>query len=150
MTNGSTRLQFKRLPNGVDVPMPVYATDGAAGIDIHAAETVTLYPLESVMVKTGFAVEIPPGFELQVRPRSGLAANHGVIVPNSPGTLDCDYRGEIMVILMVLHPKNYVVLKGDRIAQLVLCPVTRATIEEVQTLSETVRGDGGFGSTGIR
>lgn len=124
-------------------------TPGSAGMDIHADEDVTLYSFETRPVKTGLAFEIPLGYELQVRPRSGLALKHEITVLNSPGTVDSDYRGEIKVLLANHGVKKFVIQRGDRIAQLVLAPVLQASIEEVSELSDTVRGTGGFGSTGV-
>ena len=138
----------KRLPHGEGLALPAYATDGAAGMDVLAAEDVTLAPGARHAVATGLAVAIPPGFEIQVRPRSGLALKHGISVPNTPGTIDSDYRGELKVILINHGAENFTIRRGDRIAQLVLAPVTRASWLEVAQLNETLRGEGGFGSTG--
>ena len=138
----------KRLPHFEGLELPAYATQGAAGMDVLAAEDVTLQPGERWPVATGLALAIPPGYEVQVRPRSGLALKHGISVPNSPGTIDSDYRGELKVILINHGDKPFEVLRGDRIAQLVLGPVVRATWLKVDELDETARGDGGFGSTG--
>lgn len=142
-----TVLKFKRLENGTDLALPEYKTEGAAGMDICAAEDVTLMGYDHVVVPTGFAAEIPPGYELQCRPRSGLAAK-GVTILNAPGTIDEDYRGEIKVILgnTSSHVRHFT--RGERIAQLVLAPVTRLPIVEVDELSDTIRGTNGFGSTG--
>ena len=138
----------KRLPHFEGLTLPVYATDGAAGMDVLAAESVTLLPGARHAVATGLAVAIPPGFEIQVRPRSGLALKHGITVPNTPGTIDSDYRGELKVILINHGDVAFDVRRGDRIAQLVLAPVTRASWLHVDELDETARGQGGFGSTG--
>ena len=138
----------KRLPHAEGLDLPAYATDGAAGMDVVAAEDVTLAPGARHAVATGLALAIPPGFEIQVRPRSGLALKHGITVPNTPGTIDSDYRGELKVILINHGHHPFEVRRGDRIAQLVLAPVTRATWLEVDELDETTRGEGGFGSTG--
>ena len=138
----------KRLPHAEGLDLPAYATDGAAGMDAVAAEDVTLAPGARHAVATGLALAIPPGYEIQVRPRSGLALKHGITVPNTPGTIDSDYRGELKVILINHGPHPFEVRRGDRIAQLVLAPVTRATWLEVDELDETTRGEGGFGSTG--
>ena len=138
----------KRLPHFEGLELPAYATQGAAGMDVLAAEDVTLQPGERWPVATGLALAIPPGYEVQVRPRSGLALKHGISVPNSPGTIDSDYRGELKVILINHGDKPFEVLRGDRIAQLVLGPVVRATWLKVDELAETARGEGGFGSTG--
>jgi len=141
-------VQIMRLPHGKGLALPAYATAGAAGMDVLAAEDVVLAPLARHAVATGFALAIPPGYEVQVRPRSGLALKHGISVPNAPGTIDSDYRGELKVILVNLGPEPFVVARGDRIAQLVLAPVVKAAWAEVGELDETARGVGGFGSTG--
>ena len=141
-------VRIKRLPHGADLPLPAYATDGAAGMDVVAAETLTLPPAGRHAVATGFALAIPGGFEIQVRPRSGLALKHGITVPNTPGTIDSDYRGEVKIILINLSSEPFEIARGDRIAQLVLAPVTRAQWNEVDDLDATRRGEGGFGSTG--
>jgi dUTP pyrophosphatase len=138
----------KRLPHGVGLDLPAYATDGAAGMDVLSAEDVTIPPAGRHAVATGLAVAIPPGFEIQVRPRSGLALKHGITVPNTPGTIDSDYRGELKVILINLGSEDFAIRRGDRIAQLVLAPVTRAAWLAVDELDQTARGEGGFGSTG--
>jgi dUTP pyrophosphatase len=143
------QLSFKRLENGADLPLPSYATDGAAGLDICTADAGVLQPGGRKIVATGFAVEVPEGYELQCRPRSGLAAKHGITVVNAPGTIDSDYRGEIMVILHNLGGAPFSFVRGDRIAQLVLAPVTKAEPVEVEELSSTERGENGFGSTGV-
>ena len=137
-----------RLPHGTDLPLPAYATDGAAGMDVVAAENLTLAPAARHAVATGFAMAIPPGYEVQVRPRSGLALKHGITCLNTPGTIDSDYRGEVKVILANLGSEAFEIRRGDRIAQLVPAPVQRAMLTEVDSLDETVRGTGGFGSTG--
>jgi dUTP pyrophosphatase len=141
-------IQLQWLPNGKGLPNPSYATDGAAGLDVVAAENVTLAPGERYAVATGFAIAIPSGFEVQVRPRSGLALKHGITCLNTPGTIDEDYRGEVKVILANLGSEPFEVRRGERIAQLVPAPVQKATFREVETLSDTQRGSGGFGSTG--
>ena len=138
----------KRLPHGEGLALPAYATDGAAGMDVLAAEDVTLEPGARHAVATGLALAIPPGYEIQVRPRSGLALKHGVTVPNTPGTIDSDYRGELKVIMINHGAEDFAIRRGDRVAQLVLAPVTRAGWMEVEHLDETARGEGGFGSTG--
>jgi dUTP pyrophosphatase len=138
----------KRLDHFGDLDLPAYATDGAAGMDVLAAEDVTLPPSGRHAVATGLALAVPDGFELQVRPRSGLALKHGISLPNTPGTIDSDYRGELKVILINHGEHAFEVRRGDRIAQLVLAPVVRATWLKVDELDETVRGEGGFGSTG--
>lgn len=139
---------IKRLPHFEGLELPAYATDGAAGMDVLAAEDVVLQPGGRHAVATGLALAVPDGFELQVRPRSGLALKHGISLPNTPGTIDSDYRGELKVILINLGDFPFEVRRGDRIAQLVLAPVVRATWLEVEELDETTRGEGGFGSTG--
>ena len=144
----SVAVRIKRLPHGEGLALPAYATRGAAGMDVLAAEDVTLAPGARHAVATGFAVAIPPGYEIQVRPRSGLALKHGISVPNTPGTIDSDYRGELKVILINHGRDPFVIARGDRVAQLVLAPVTRALWDEVAELDDTVRGAGGFGSTG--
>jgi dUTP pyrophosphatase len=141
-------LLVKRLPGNEDLPLPAYATDGAAGMDVVAAEDVDLAPGARHAVATGIALAIPHGYEIQVRPRSGLALKHGVTVANAPGTIDSDYRGEVKAILINLGAEPFAIRRGDRVAQLVLAPVTRGTWLEVETLDDTARGTGGFGSTG--
>jgi dUTP pyrophosphatase len=138
----------KRLDHFAGLELPDYATEGAAGMDVLAAEDVALAPGERWPVATGLCVAIPPGYEIQVRPRSGLALRHGISVPNTPGTIDSDYRGELKVILINHGSEAYRVRRGDRIAQLVLSPVVRATWLKVDELDQTGRGEGGFGSTG--
>ncbi len=137
-----------RLPHGEGLDLPVYATAGAAGMDVVSAEDVTIAPGMRHAVATGLAMAIPEGYEIQVRPRSGLALKHGITVPNTPGTIDSDYRGELKVILINHGGADFAIRRGDRVAQLVLAPVTRASWREVETLDETARGTGGFGSTG--
>ena len=137
-----------RLPHGEGLPLPTYASEGAAGLDIVAAESLTLEPGERHAVATGFAIAIPPGYEVQVRPRSGLALRHGVTCLNTPGTIDSDYRGEVKVILANLGRECFEIRRGERIAQLVPAPVLRGRFDEVQALGGTARGAGGFGSTG--
>jgi dUTP pyrophosphatase len=141
---------FKRLSNGLDLPLPRYQSDLAAGMDVYAAvpADVTLAPGARAVIPTGFAIALPPGYEAQVRSRSGLAAKNGVAVLNAPGTIDADYRGEVGVILINHGHEPFVVARGARIAQLVIAPVTTATFIETPELPETVRGAGGFGSTG--
>ena len=142
------RIDVQRLPNGEGLPLPSYATEGAAGLDIVAAEDVTIEPGRRHGVPTGFAIAIPAGYEVQVRPRSGLALKHGITCLNTPGTIDSDYRGEVRVILANLGDSPFEVRRGERIAQLVPAPVLKAQFAEVTTLEETSRGAGGFGSTG--
>jgi len=140
-------IRLMRLPHGEGLPLPSYQTAGAAGMDVCAAEDYRLWGGETKPIATGFACEIPAGFELQVRSRGGLATK-GVFVTNGPGTIDEDYRGEMFVILSNVTNKVHTIRKGDRICQLVLAPVTRATVREVTELSETDRGEGRFASTG--
>jgi dUTP pyrophosphatase len=141
-------IAIRRLPHGTDLPLPAYATDGAAGMDVVAAEELILAPGARYAVATGFAMAIPEGFEVQVRPRSGLALKHGITCLNTPGTIDSDYRGEVKVILANLGSEPFAIARGDRIAQLVPAPVQRAGFEELDILPETARNAGGFGSTG--
>ena len=142
------RIALTRLPHGEGLPLPSYASHGAAGMDVVAAEDVTLAPGERHAVATGFAIAIPPGHEVQVRPRSGLALKHGITCLNTPGTIDSDYRGEVKVILANLGSEPFEIARGERIAQLVPAPVQRAVFAEVAELDDTARGAGGFGSTG--
>ena len=142
-------LRLKRLPHGEGLPAPAYATAGAAGMDVVAAEELVLPPGARHAIATGFALAIPEGFEVQVRPRSGLALKHGITCLNTPGTIDSDYRGEIKVILANLGADPFPIRRGDRIAQLVPAVVTRAALSEVAELDDTARGAGGFGSTGV-
>ncbi|WP_155263630.1 dUTP diphosphatase [Sphingomonas segetis] len=141
-------IELKRLPHGEGLPAPAYATSGSAGLDVVAAEDLTLTPGQRHAVATGFAIAIPPGFEVQVRPRSGLALKHGITCLNTPGTIDEDYRGEVKVILANLGSEPFEVRRGERIAQLVPAPVLKTEFREVEELGETSRGAGGFGSTG--
>ena len=141
-------VRIKRLPHGQGLDLPAYATEGAAGMDIVSAEEVTLAPGARHAVATGLSVAIPAGYEIQVRPRSGLALKHGISIPNTPGTIDSDYRGELKVILINHGAEPFAIARGDRVAQLVLAPVTQAAWNEVADLDETERGAGGFGSTG--
>lgn len=139
-----------RLPHAADLPLPAYATPGAAGMDLLAAVAapVTIPPGGRALIPTGLRIALPAGHELQVRPRSGLALKHGIVLPNSPGTIDEDYRGEVQVIVLNAGTEAFVVERGMRIAQAVLAPVTRAAWQEVEDLPPTARGAGGFGSTG--
>ena len=148
MTPAPITILLKRLPHGEGLPQPAYATDGAAGMDVVSAVDATLAPGARAAIETGFAIAIPPGYEVQVRPRSGLALKHGVTCLNTPGTIDSDYRGEVKVILANLGQEPFTITRGDRIAQLVPAPVQRAVLDEVATLEDTARGSGGFGSTG--
>ena len=145
-------VQVKRLPHGEGLPLPAYQSLDAAGVDLTAAipdnAPLMLAPGKFASVPTGLALALPPGTEAQVRPRSGLAAKHGVTVLNAPGTIDADYRGEVAVLLVNHGDAPFTIRRGERIAQLVVAPVTRVSFELAETLPATVRGDGGFGSTG--
>jgi dUTP pyrophosphatase len=143
-------IQVRRLPHSEDLPLPAYATPGAAGMDLLAAVAapVTIDPGKRALIPTGLAIALPPGFEMQVRPRSGLALRNGILLPNSPGTIDEDYRGEIQVILLNAGDAPFTVERGMRIAQAVVAPVVRAEWREVESLDDTSRSTGGFGSTG--
>ena len=145
-----TKVGIQRLANGQDLPLPAYETAGAAGLDLRAAEAITLRPGTRCLMPTGIAIALPQGFEAQVRPRSGLAVKHGVTVLNAPGTIDSDYRGEVKVPLINLGQEDFIIARGDRIAQMVIAPVSRISWSELETLDETVRGAGGFGSSGTR
>ena len=147
-SSANVPVPIKRLAHFEGLELPAYATDGAAGMDVLAAEDLALAPGARHAVATGIAVAIPHGFEIQVRPRSGLALKHGITVANAPGTIDSDYRGELKVILINHGAEPFDILRGDRVAQLVLAPVTRASWLPVEELDETARGEGGFGSTG--
>lgn len=144
------KILVKRL-HSFDLPLPSYLTDGSSGMDLYAAvdESVIVKPLQRVVIPTGISMELPEGFEAQVRPRSGLALKHGITILNSPGTIDEDYRGEIKVILINLGQEDFLIKRGDRIAQLILSKVYRADIVEVEDLNKTERNDGGFGHTGV-
>jgi dUTP pyrophosphatase len=144
------RVAVMRLPHGAGLPLPDYATEGSAGMDLLAAlsEPVGLQPSARALIPTGLSMALPQGYEAQVRPRSGLALRHGLTVLNSPGTIDADYRGEVQVILINLGEEPVTIQRGMRIAQLVLAPVTRAVLDEVRELPSSGRGGGGFGSTG--
>jgi dUTP pyrophosphatase len=148
--NNVIKILLKRV-SGYAGPLPKYISPGAAGADIcaHLEQEMTLGPGEWAAVPTGIALAIPPGYECQVRPRSGLALKHGVTLLNSPGTIDSDYRGEVKVILINSGRETFVVKNGDRIAQLICAPISRAAFEETDSLPETDRGDGGFGSSGV-
>ncbi|MBA4795503.1 dUTP diphosphatase [Phenylobacterium sp.] len=146
------KIKITRLAHNADLPLPAYESQLAAGMDLRAAvpedAPLVLRPMQREMIPTGLAIALPPGFEGQVRPRSGLAAKAGITCLNSPGTVDADYRGEVKVILINLGEEDFTVRRGDRIAQLVIAPVIQAAWEEVGALDETARGAGGFGSTG--
>ncbi|MDX2120338.1 MAG: dUTP diphosphatase [Gemmatimonadota bacterium] len=141
-------IQFIRLPHGAGLPVPAPATPGSAGMDISSADAGSLAPGERRLFRTGFAIAIPPGFECQIRPRSGLALKHGITLPNTPATIDSDYRGELMVALVNLGSAPFEVTPGMRIGQLVFARVESAVFREVAELPPTERGTGGFGSTG--
>lgn len=145
-------VSFRRLPHNPDLPLPAYATPGAAGLDLCAAvpadDPLILQPGERALIPTGLAMALPPGYEAQVRPRSGLALKHGITVLNSPGTIDCDFRGEIGIILLNTGKAPFTITRGERIAQMVIASVAQAQFIEVADLPETGRGGGGFGSTG--
>ena len=149
MPSQKVDIRVKRLDHGAGLPMPAYATSGAAGMDICAAESLTLRAGKRHAVATGFAFAIPDGYEVQVRPRSGLALKNGITCLNTPGTIDSDYRGEVKVILANLGDEDFVINTGDRIAQIVVAPVTQGVMVEVEALDDTERGTGGFGSTGV-
>lgn len=141
-------VKILRFANGAGLELPAYATSGSAGLDLRAAEATTLKSGARCLMPTGVAIALPPNHEAQVRPRSGLAVKHGVTVLNSPGTIDADYRGEIKVPLINHGAEDFIIQRGDRIAQLVIAEVTKAKLVEVSTLDETARGSGGFGSSG--
>jgi dUTP pyrophosphatase len=143
-----TVVKILRLANSDGLPLPAYETAGAAGMDLRAAEDAMLKPGGRCLMPTGFSVALPVDFEVQVRPRSGLAVKHGVTVLNAPGTIDSDYRGEIKVPLINHGSADFVITRGDRIAQMIVAPVARVTFDEVASLDETSRGTGGFGSSG--
>jgi len=151
-TSGRAKVRVARLPHGEGLPLPSHQSKGAAGFDLVAAldtqHPLTLAPGARALVPTGLVLELPAGYEAQVRPRSGLALNYGITVLNSPGTIDSDYRGEVGVVLANLGHAPFEIRRGERIAQLVVLPVTRADLVEVTRVSETQRGNGGFGSTG--
>lgn len=148
------KIEIQQLENFGDLQMPTYETDLAAGVDLRAAidadTPLVLAPGQRALVATGFAMALPPGYEAQIRPRSGLAYKHGITVVNSPGTIDADYRGEVKILLINHGTDNFTVNRGERIAQMVVAPVTQAKFEVVKTLSETARGAGGYGSTGVK
>lgn len=151
MSREPVRVRLRRLPHAADLPLPCPASPGSAGCDLRAAIAgeITLAPGERALVPTGLVLEIPAGFEGQVRPRSGLAIRHGITMVNGPGTVDSDYRGEVAVPLVNLGQETFTLRRGDRIAQLLVAPVLEVAFEEVEELSESERADGGFGSTGV-
>jgi dUTP pyrophosphatase len=148
-----TTLRILRLPHAEGLALPAYETAGSAGMDLRAAvpenAPITLEPGARALVPTGLKIALEPGWEAQVRPRSGLALKHGISAPNTPGTIDSDYRGEVGVILVNLGQQPFVIRRGERIAQMVIAPVAQAEVVEVQSLDDTARGTGGFGSTGL-
>lgn len=146
---GTIEIKIKRDASARDIPLPSYATDGAAGMDLRSSEDMKLPPGGRAAVRTGLYLEIPPGWEGQARPRSGLALKHGVTLLNSPGTIDSDYRGEIKVILVNLGEETFSIKKGDRIAQIIFSRHVRAKLLETEEISDTERASGGFGSTGV-
>ena len=150
MHQSTTRVFIMRLPEGAGLKLPNYQTPGAAGMDVRAAEDRMLQPGETALIPTGFAIAVPVGFEAQLRPRSGLALKNGITLLNSPGTIDSDYRGAVGVILTNLGHEPFYVHRGDRVAQMVIAKVERAEWEMVETLEETERGEGGFGSSGTK
>lgn len=151
MTIAPVRISIQKLPGNDDLALPAYETEHAAGMDLRAAvtEPVTLQPGARLAVPTGLRVAIPPGYEGQVRPRSGLAIREGITMINTPGTIDADYRGEIKILLINLSETPYNIHRGDRIGQLIIAPVARVEWQETTTLDETARGTGGFGHTGV-
>ncbi len=151
MHAGPINIEIRRKAGCEDVPLPQYMSEHAAGMDLCAAcaDDVMLEPGQIRLIPCGFYMALPPGYESQVRPRSGMALKHGVVVPNSPGTIDADYRGEVCVILGNIGSEKFVVRRGMRIAQMVIAPVTRAAVKEVDVLPDSVRGNGGFGHTGV-
>jgi dUTP pyrophosphatase len=142
-------ISVKRLAHAGDLPLPSYETSGSAGMDVRAAENIVIAPGHRGLVGTGLAFAIPQGYEIQVRPRSGLALKKGIGIPNSPGTIDSDYRGELKIILLNHGEEDFIIERGDRIAQIVVAPVQRGVLKEVDRLDGTARGEGGFGSTGV-
>jgi dUTP pyrophosphatase len=148
---GYVEVLIQKMPEAGDLPLPGYATAGSSGMDLMAAidEDIEINPGERALVPTGIKIAVPHGFEAQIRPRSGLALKHGIALVNSPGTIDSDYRGPIQIIMVNLGNNPVVIHRGDRIAQMVICPVMRALLVESDSLPDTIRGDGGFGHTGL-
>ncbi|HOB11773.1 MAG TPA: dUTP diphosphatase [Syntrophomonadaceae bacterium] len=144
------KVELKRL-HSFDLPLPKYMTPGSSGVDLYAAhqEDICLKPGERQLIPTGLAIALPPGWEAQIRPRSGLALNYGITLLNTPGTIDADYRGEIQVLVINLGDKEYILKRGERIAQMVFAPVQKVELVEVESLNDTQRGGGGFGHTGV-
>ena len=146
----STTISITKLPHGQDLDLPKYATADSAGMDLYAISApLSLAPMQRAIVPTGISIALPPGFEAQIRPRSGLAAKNGITVLNAPGTIDADYRGEIGVILVNLSVEDFTITRGMRIAQMIIAPFIRASWQLQESLDDTARGSGGFGSTGI-
>jgi dUTP pyrophosphatase len=152
MTNKVTEIQVVKLENAVDIELPYYATEHSAGMDLMAAisDDLVLKPNDRALIKCGISIALPDGYEAQIRPRSGLAYKNGVTVLNAPGTIDADYRGEIGVILINLGQDDFTVTRGMRVAQMIISPYTRANLQLVDELPSTDRGEGGFGSTGLK
>jgi dUTP pyrophosphatase len=148
---GPINVQLQRLEGSEDLPLPGYMSEYAAGMDLYAGvcEAVVLEPMKRALVPCGFKMALPDGYEAQVRPRSGLALKHGLILPNAPGTIDADYRGEVCVILANLSDESFTIQRAMRIAQMVIAPVSRVRLDVVASLPDSVRGDGGFGHTGV-
>jgi dUTP pyrophosphatase len=145
------KVRIQQLPHGDDLPLPQYATDQSAGVDLMAAidDHIIIGPMERQLIPAGIAIALPEGYEAQIRPRSGLAFKHGITLVNSPGTIDADYRGEIKVLLINLGSEPFTVARGMRVAQMVIAPVSQAGWQKVETLEDTRRSTGGFGSTGV-
>jgi dUTP pyrophosphatase len=149
--NPKLKIRIARVnPNVSDIPLPAYSTSGSSGMDIRAdvQEDNVILPNQTTLIPTGFYIEVPIGYEAQIRPRSGLAIKHNISILNTPGTIDSDYRGEVKIILTNFGREDFLIKRGDRIAQLVIAPVVQAEFEEVASLQQTVRGEGGFGHTG--
>lgn len=146
------KVKLVQLPHGNDLPLPAYATSHSAGMDLMAAidADVTLKPMQRQLIATGISIALPDHYEAQIRPRSGLAFKNGISVVNAPGTIDADYRGEIKVLLINLGSEDFVIARGMRIAQMVVAPVSQVAWQQVETLDDTARSDGGFGSTGVK
>lgn len=142
-------VRFKREPGGEDIELPAYQSAHAAGMDVRSAQECVIAPGATVLVATGFSMALPPGYEAQLRPRSGLALKHGITLLNSPGTIDADYRGEVKIIMTNLGREPFPIKRGDRIAQMVIARVEMPRLEVVEELDDTVRGAGGFGHTGV-
>lgn len=153
MSDNALHVRITRLSDEFsDIPLPEYMTPDAAGMDVRAAirDSITLQPLDVIAVPTNFAIELPTHLEAQIRPRSGLALKHGITLPNTPGTIDADFRGEVKIIVANIGREPYTIHRGDRIAQMVIAPVVRIVWEEVASLNDTHRGEGGFGHSGVK